>query len=103
MKAVVLSQQVITQLLFILMSVTCWFFLMIFDPYLMPRPLSVLKYNESAIIIFSKSTYETFALVSQLKSAVVVCYAMVGQISFTVLFVEFFWRDHVVSKSKYKI
>lgn len=40
---------------------------MIFDPYLMPRPLSVLKYNESAIIIFSKSTYETFALVSQLK------------------------------------
>lgn len=56
MKAVVLSQHVIIQVPFYVIyfnechSFVC---LVIFDPYLMPKPLSVLKHNESAVIIVS--------------------------------------------------
>lgn len=57
MKAVVLSQHVIIQVPFCVIyfnechSLMC---LVGFDPYLMPEPLSVLKCNESAIIIVSQ-------------------------------------------------
>jgi len=56
MKAVVLSQCVIIQVPFCVIYFNechLLIYLVIFDPYLMPKPLSVLKYNESATIIFS--------------------------------------------------